>query len=149
MCIRDRNAAADQIEPVYSPDPERSQEVLVGIGQVFDTIAVAVFLPEPEPVPSTTTTVTEPSITTTASTSTSTTGGESTTTTIQASARTEVSGIVFLDADGDGDFDVEAGDFPKVGATVAITGGDGAVQEVETDQEGRYRAVEVEVGTVI
>jgi len=147
----EKNQAADQIEPVFSPDPERSQEVLVGIGQLFDTIAAAVFLPQPEPTPSTTTTVTEPEITTTVSTSTSTTvaGSESTTTTTQVPATTEVTGVVFLDADGDGELDIEAGDFPKVGATVAVTGGDGSVQEVDTDQEGRYRAEGVEVGTVI
>ncbi|NOY57066.1 MAG: HDIG domain-containing protein [Actinobacteria bacterium] len=145
----DKNAAADKIETVYSPDPERSQEVLVGIGQLFDTVAAAVFLPEPEPVTSTTTTVTEPEITTTAPTTTVAGGEGSTTTTTQAPATTEVTGIVFLDADGNGVFDTEAGDYPKAGATVVITGNDGAVQEVETDQEGRYRATGVEVGTVV
>ncbi len=146
-----KSAAAEQIEPVFSPDPERSQEVLVGIGQLFDTIAAAVFLPEPEPVPSTTTTVVEPEITTTVSTTTSTTaaGDASTTTTTEVPATTEVTGLVFLDADGDGTFDSEAGDFPKAGITVAITDGAGVVSEVDTDAEGRYRVVGVEVGTVI
>ena len=93
-----KSAAAEKIEPVYSPDPERSQEVLVGIGQLFDTVAAAVFLPAPEPVPSTTTTVTEPEVTTTASTTTPTppAGDESPPTTTPAPAPTHVTRLVLL-----------------------------------------------------
>jgi putative nucleotidyltransferase with HDIG domain len=142
-----KDQAASLVEPVFSLDPERSQEVIAGIGQLFDTVAADVFLPEP---PATTTTVTEPQTTTTSTTApTSTTAAGETTTTTEAPAVTDVTGLVFLDGDGNGSFDTEAGDYPKPGVTIAVTGGDGTVQHVTTDDQGVFTATNVVVGPVV
>ena len=82
-----KEAAAAAVQPVYSLNPDRTQEVRSGIEQLFATVASNVFLPEP---PATTTTITEPQTTTTTAPpeTTTTAAGETTTTTAApASAR--------------------------------------------------------------
>ncbi len=142
-----KDAAAAGVQPAYTLNAERTQEVRSGIDQLFATVASDVFLPEPTP---TTTTVTEPQITTTSvpSDTTTTAAGETTTTTA-APATTEVTGMVYLDADRDGEFNADNGDYPEPGVTVEITGGDGEVQTVQTNEEGVYDVPEVVVGTAI
>jgi cyclic-di-AMP phosphodiesterase PgpH len=139
--------AAAKVPVYYSLDAEKTQEVITGIDKLFTTVAADVFLPEPTP---TTTIVTEPQITTTtAAGETTTTAAGETTTTTEPPATTEVTGMVYLDADRDGTFNADNGDYPEPGVTVDITGGDGTVQAVQTNEEGVYDAPEVVVGTVI
>lgn len=149
---RERDAAAAQIDPVYSPKPERTQEVIGAISGLFDTVAANLFKDEEVPGSTTTsssssTTTTQATTTTAADTSGSTTS--STTTTTEAPKTTDVTGTVFLDADGDGVYDEDAGDAPAAGVGVAITDGRGTALQTGTDRLGQYTLAGVVVGTVV
>ncbi len=153
-----RREAAAAVEIVTSVNPETNQRVLSDIQeQVFDTIREGVFLPASEVT--TPTTVPVPAITTTTTSTTAppdTTGstvGSTTTTLPPEPATTSVSGFVFFDADNIGVdanalYDVEEGDLPLEGATVAVTDFEGEVHETETDELGLFELSDVPVGPI-
>ena len=149
-----RELAEAAINPIYTPDPDRTREVLDQIAIVIETAKSGVFREE-IPTTTTTDTVAEPEPTTSSSTqpSTTTTGAEaepppSTTTSEPAALTAGVRGIVFLDADGNGTFSPEAGDAPLAAAGVAVVDADGHDFQAQTDATGAFTVLGVAAGDV-
>lgn len=146
-----RQEAADAVPDQYTTDAERTQEVLVAISNLFDTVAANVY---PEASSTTeTTTVTDPEPTTTTPQASTTTISEGdvagSTTTTEAPKVTAVTGTVFYDADGDGAFDLEAGDAGARGVRVVVVAADGMTYSATTDTSGVFQIDNVPVGTVV
>lgn len=141
----------DGVEPIFTPDPERTLEVLDQIAAVIETGREGVYREE---VTTTTTTNTtfpelEPTTTSTTQTTTTTTAGtgeETTTTTEPVPETAGVRGLLFLDANGDAIFDVESGDAPLVSASVTVLDGDGQEFQAQTDATGSFAVLGVAAG---
>ena len=151
-----RQQAEEAINQIYTPDPDRTREVLDQIAVVIETAKAGVYR---EGAPTTTTTDTtfpEPEPTTSSSTqpTTTTTGAEgeqpapSTTTSEPAALTAGVRGLLFLDADGNGTFSTEAGDAPLVSAAVGVVDTDGQEFQAQTDANGVFTVLGVAVGDV-
>ena len=150
-----RQQAEESVNPIFTPDPDRTREVLGQIAVVIDLARAGVYR-EATPTTSTTdTSVPEPEPTTSSSiqpTTTAAEGGEpvSTTTTSEPAALTSgVRGFLFLDADGDGAFQADAGDAPLTGAAVGVVDADGQEFQSQTDANGVFTVLGITAGEVL
>jgi putative nucleotidyltransferase with HDIG domain len=153
----DRQDAEDQVVPIYTPDPERTRQVLDQIAVVIETAKEGVYREELPTTTTTDTTFPEPEPTTTSSTQPTTTttvaeGEEpaSTTTTTELVADTAgVRGFLFLDANGDGVFDAESEDAPLASAAATIVDADGQEFQTQTDATGTFTVLGLAAGDVV
>ena len=150
-----REAAAAEVDPEYKSDAERTQEIVVQIGQLFDAVKDGVFRTDlPTEVTTTTSTLpVEPEPTTTVSTTTTTTAeGEeptSTTTTSEPVIPTsDVTGFLYLDGDGNGEYEPEVGDAVLSGITVTLVDEIGSIFATESDDAGEYSFSGVAAGDI-
>jgi putative nucleotidyltransferase with HDIG domain len=149
-----RESAAAAVSPEYKSDAERTQEIVVSIGQLFDAVETGVFRTELPPEATTTTLPTEPEPTTSSTTSstTSTTLAEgeepaSTTTTSEPEIPTaDVAGFLYLDGDGNGLYEPEVGDAVLAGIAVTLVDGVGTTFTVDSDDNGEFSFIAVAAG---
>ncbi len=149
-----REAAANAIDPIFTPDPDRTRGVTDQIAVLIETARAGVYREE---VPTTTTTDTsipEPEPTTSTQATTTTAGegeqpaGTTTTTSEPAVLTAGVRGFVYLDADGDGFFQAESGDAPLASATVSVLDTESLEYRTQTDANGVFTIVGIATGDV-
>ena len=150
-----RQQAEADVAPIFTPDAERTREVLDQIAIVIETAKEGVYREE---VSTTTTTdfiSAVPEITTTSSTQpTTTTTGEgqepATTSTTEPLVETAgVRGFLFLDANGDGVFDAGSGDSSLASAVVTLVDSGGQEFQAQTDAAGAFAIVGIAAGDVV
>lgn len=153
-----RDAAAAEVPPEYKSDTERTQEIVVQIGKVFDAAQAGVHRTE-ESSTTTTAGLTEPDLTTTTSTTTTTTapttttagtGADTTTSTVEPLIQVAgATGLLFLDGDGNGLYSEDGGDVPLVDVDVTVVDGDGQIHTARTDASGTFTAEGVAAGDLV
>ena len=149
-----RQLAEGTVDPIFTPDPDRTREVLDQIAVVIETARSGVYREETPTttIPDITIPGLEPTTSSTQPTTTTTAGeGEATSTTTTSAPAVPtagVRGLLFLDGDSDGFFRADSGDAPLASAAVSLVDSDGQEFQTLTDASGVFTVLGVAAGDV-